>query len=521
MNKKLIIIFLLASVHYCGKAQQLNHTMSRDFLWTAERSLNSKDNKSQTFIKPYRTEIVFADGKFCAVLDTSGRKTDSIPGKKKLDISAAPLLSAYAGAEFGTRSRTTYELGIGARVFANIGKKFSFEVRGWGQTGKYTSFLDSIIRESSVVPGVGYAYPAGNDSIAAGYATQQFSGYLSWSPNRIFNIQAGQDKHFWGDGYRSLFLSDVSAPYPFLKITTNVWRLSYVNLYTIMKDVTGPTGMKSDFRNKYATLHYLGWQATKRIQVGLFESVIWQGSDSTRNRGYDVNYLNPVIFFRPTEYSLGSSDNALLGFSFKIKMFKRQQLYGQILLDEFLLKEVREGKGWWANKQALQAGFKVFDLFRIKDLNFQTEINYVRPYTYAHASVQQNYGHYNQTLAHPLGANFTESANFINYRKNKFFIELKFVYAVYGGDSAGTDYGKNIFISYRNRPHDYYNYTGQGFYNRLMTASVRAAYLIPSFNTKVELGFADRIHENAYSVRHVPYVFLGIRTELSNLYDDF
>lgn len=130
--------------------------------------------------------------------------------------------------------------------------------------------------------------------------------------------------------------------------------------------------------------------------------------------------LEPYTILRPTEYSLGSSDNAFVGFNFKIKLFKKQQLYGQILLDEFLLKEVVANYGWWANKQAFQIGFKNFDMFKITHFNFQTEFNYVRPYTYAHGSVQQNYGHMNQPLAHPLGANFWESISFLNYRHNAY-----------------------------------------------------------------------------------------------------
>jgi hypothetical protein len=301
-----------------------------------------------------------------------------------------------------------------------------------------------------------------------------------------------------------------------------------------MKDATDPSGLKKDWLNKYATFHYLGWNATKRIQVGLFESVVWQGSDSNRYRGYDVNYLNPVMFFRPTEYSVGSSDNSFIGMSFKIKAFKKQQVYGQLLLDEFLLKEIKADVkyfikkdsamqwGWWANKYAFQIGFKSFDLFKIKNLNFQTEYNYVRPYTYSHGSVQQNYGHMNEALAHPLGANFWESANFLNYRYHRIFIEAKLVYAVYGADSAGTDYGRNIYISYKDRPREYGNFTGQGFQTKLTTISLRAAYILdPRMNMKIELGISDRMIKSETGSTQTPCIFIGFKTDLCNLYDDY
>ncbi|HEX8516464.1 MAG TPA: hypothetical protein VF868_09720 [Bacteroidia bacterium] len=522
---KRIITGLLMMFSSAGAfAQQLNYTLSRDFLWGLDKYYNNKDINFQSFIKPYRYEDVKKVSDSSAVFPRllAGTKAEERDKKATSQVEVYPLLSAQGGYELSSPTRLTNDLAIGGHLLGFIGPKFAFSLKVMAGKQVFNSFQDSIVRQTRVVPGIGPAYRDNTDTFLTRYSYQYYSGYLSYSPNKIFNIQAGQDKHFWGDGYRSLFLSDVAAPYPFLKITTNVWKLTYVNLYTIMKDASHPSGMKADRLNKYATLHYLGWNATKRINIGLFESIVWQGSDSTRHRGYDVNYLNPIMFFRPAEYSLGSSDNAFLGFSFKVKILKNQQIYGQLLLDEFLLKEVLADTGWWANKQAFQLGFKSFDLFKVKRLNFQTEFNYVRPYTYSHGSVQQNYGHMNEPLAHPLGANFIESASFLNYRYKRLFIEAKCIYAVYGGDSAGTDYGKNIFLSYVNRPSDYGNFTGQGFQARLITASLRAAYVLDTrMNLKVELGFADRIIKTDYSTRNIPYIFLGIRTDLSNLYSDY
>ena len=192
------------------------------------------------------------------------------------------------------------------------------------------------------------------------------------------------------------------------------------------------------------------------------------------------------------------------------------------MLDEFLLKEVKAQNGWWANKQAFQVGLKSFDLFKIKKLNFQSEFNYVRPFTYAHGSVQQNYSHMNQALAHPLGANFMELTSFLNYSKKRIFIEGKFTYAIYGADSAGSDFGKNIFVSYTNRANDYGNYTTQGIQTNLITASLRVAYILDTrMNLKVELGLADRIEQTKTASKQLPFVFIGIKTDLCNLYDDY
>ncbi len=536
LHKFFFVFTILVVINNLAFSQQWNYTLNRDFLWGFDSYYNNKEENTQTFVKPYRlqelNQIKDSTAAFPRLL--TGTKAEEKDKKAKGQIEIYPLISAQTGYDMSSNAHITSDLGVGATLMAFYKDKIAFNFQAYGAKAVFNSFADSTIRESRVIPGMGYAYISKNDSLNPQYAYQYFAGYLSYSPNKIFNFQIGRDKHFWGDGYRSLFLSDVAAPYPYLKITTNVWKLTYVNLFTIMKDARNPSGYKKDWLDKYATFHYLGWNATKRINIGLFESIVWQGSDSTRYRGYDVNYLNPIMFFRPTEYSLGSSDNAFVGLSFKIKAAKKLQFYGQVLLDEFLLKEVKadvkyaitkdstEKWGWWANKQAYQIGFKSFDMFTIKKLNFQTEINIVRPYTYAHGSVQQNYGHMNQPLAHPLGANFMESVSFLNYRHKRLFIEAKFSLAMYGGDDSISDYGKNIYISYVNRPSEYSNYIGQGIRTNLITASLRGAYILDTrMNLKIELGVAERIEETYYTKKQTPYVFLGIKTDLGNLYNDY
>ena len=50
-------------------------------------------------------------------------------------------------------------------------------------------------------------------------------------------MQFGHGKHFIGDGYRSLFLSDNSFNYPFLRIETKLGKLQYTNLYAELQDI--------------------------------------------------------------------------------------------------------------------------------------------------------------------------------------------------------------------------------------------------------------------------------------------
>ncbi|HVY74917.1 MAG TPA: hypothetical protein VG890_08820, partial [Puia sp.] len=108
------------------------------------------------------------------------------------------------------------------------------------------------------------------------------------------------------------------------------------------------------------------------------------------------------------------------------------------------------------NKQGFQFGVKYIDAFNVKNLDFQLETNMVRPYTYSHSDTVSNYSHYNQPLAHPLGANFIEFIGIAKYQPTyKWNMELKCIYYRQGLDSGGVNYGGNIFLNYNTRPADY------------------------------------------------------------------
>jgi hypothetical protein len=374
-----------------------------------------------------------------------------------------------------------------------------------------------VVQSTHVVPGTGSAYHSGK-----GYSYQDYYGYLSFSPNRLFNFQLGKDKHFFGDGYRSMFLSDNAANYPFFKIQVHVWKIKWVNLFTQMTDATAPSALQKNFKAKYASMQYLSWNMTKRINISLFEAIVWQGTDSSRARGFDVNYLNPVLYYRPTEFSLGSPDNAFVGLGTKIKLPLHLQFYGQLMLDEFSFKEMIARTGWWGNKYSAQAGIKAFDVAGIKNLSILAEFNYVRPYTYSHGSVQQNYGHYNQSLADPFGANFEEFDGILNYRTGRYIFELKGVAALTGIDSAGIDFGQNIFLPYTKHYSNYGNHVGQGRKMIVGTTEFRIGYLIiPSLNLKAELGFGYHL-QSAASLPKIQSALItfGIKSSLYNSYRD-
>jgi hypothetical protein len=51
---------------------------------------------------------------------------------------------------------------------------------------------------------------------------------------------------------------------------------------------------------------------------------------------------------------------------------------------------------------------------------------------------------------------------------------------------------------------------------------LRGAYMLDTkMNLKIELGFAERMERTAAKTIQIPFVFIGIRMDLSNVYTDF
>ena len=441
-------------------------------------------------------------------------------------------LFGFSGGKDQFTGRNTYDNSRGIQVMGSIGKSVSFYTSFWENQSVFVNYVDSFVQKNNVVPGQGRVKPFGDGGFDYAYA----AGYVSIQPSKFFNLQFGNDKQFIGDGYRSLLLSDNAFNYPFAKITTQFWRLQYTNLFLAWQNIGNASNSGvGGYKQKFGTIHHLSYNVMQGLNIGLFEGIVWQGGDTTgMRRGFDPNYLNPIIFYRPVEFSRGSPDNVLIGLNIKAKLFKKYMFYGQILLDEFSLKEVKARSGWWANKQAFQIGYSFFNLFGIKNLNWQNELNVVRPYTYGHFTGEQSYTHYAQPIAHPLGANFIENVQFLRYRYRRFGIEAKVLMAQYGADSlkangSFSNYGQNIFQGTAEIvggptevPSIYGNTILQGVKNTLVFTDLNVSYLInPKTGLRISLNLSRRSQRTIFETRNTIWGFVTLSTLLPNRYCDF
>ena len=403
---------------------------------------------------------------------------------------------------------------VGIHVQEQLKGKWHFRLN----TGLYAANLPDYLETSNtqdILPGIGEkAFNSGSDLALAPY----FSTALGYTFNKHFHLEAGRGKHFWGDGYRSGVLSHNAAPFPYAKLTTAVWNIKYVNVWGSMKDISALDNLGS--RRKFTTMHALSWNIHKRFNMTVFESVVWQNSDSLSTRNFELNYLNPVVFFRPIEFAQGSADNALLGVGFKYRGRQDWQAYTQIYFDEFLLFELRRALGWWGNKFAFQLGLKKWNV--LPGLHGLTEINLAKPYTYTHGSVFQAYGHLQQSLAHPLETNFVEWVNHWTYSKRELNFEFTHMWAIYGRDKNDENFGGNIFRSYANPAKQYDNYLAQGLKSTVQLIRLRGGKTLGQHKNGIQ-AFAEilfRHEQNEDWSRTEAYLNFGIRSALYSSWND-
>lgn len=422
--------------------------LSREVESPYATSLEAYGSAVHTAIRPYKAQDLRNSLGADSLLPKAAiKKLDSWAGRMNgHKFRWGPLFAANGGYGAGSHSETIYRGSAGFWADLDAGSKLSFHLDGQGWGEDLPSYLDTMARATQVTTGEGYAY--GTKDVVTHY---DWNGHISWDAQKYINLTLGRGKNSFGNGYRSLFLSSEAYSYPYLKITTSVWHIQYINLFTMMNDIRGAAGDPSKYSTKYTSMHYLSWNMSKRINVAVFESIVWSQGDDKYPRGFDITYLNPVIFYRPSEFQIGSPDNALLGLSVNVKAGKHILFYSQLMLDEFLLDQVRNGYGWYANKQALQLGVNAREAFGVKGLQIRAEYNVVRPFMYTHSDTRQNYAHMGQPLAHPYGSNFQEGLVNMALVRDRWVFSAKGSMAWLGEDSV-LSYGANIFRPERDRP---------------------------------------------------------------------
>ena len=388
-----------------------------------------------------------------------------------------PLLRATAGVVKEASSTTFIENTRGFVIEGAVDHRFFFYSRIVETQRHLLPNERAVLEQTKSVPFAGsfkeFTIRPFKDQRAIDFNNSE--GYFGYQLSPSFRVQIGQGRHFIGSGYRSLLLSDFGKSYFYGQLDWSFGPVFYRNLYTSMIART-----RQDLNHdallpkKYMATHLLGFNLPFGMQVAFYEAVI-----HSRNNRFELSYLNPIIFYRSVEFNLGSPDNILIGGDARWDIAHLFTFYGQLMIDEFNLPEIRHfKKGWWGNKFGLQLGLFYPDALGIAHLDLRVEYNTVRPYTYTHRDSIRSYAHYNQPLAHPWGANFKELIFQASYRPtDKWAVRAGWISGCRGLDLPGENNGANILNSHKSGVSQYGNYTCQGDLHKVNILSLDLSYM--------------------------------------------
>lgn len=367
----------------------------------------------------------------------------------------------------------------GARAAGHIGAHVFFEARV--EENQRRVVHPQFVRGANTAPRVGDA-KFQDGSVYDYFIATGIVGFRS----KFFEARFGRDRNRWGFGRTSLILSDYATVYDQLQIRTQFWRLHYTNLFarlSALRPSGDPSG--SIIPRKYSTFHRLALDLPGRVQLELFESVVFATDTTGANRrtGFDLAYLNPIILYRAVEHDLGSPDNALLGGGISWVATPGVQVYAQGILDELTVSEF--GNDYWGNKWGYVVGLFLVDpgwgTMRLRDFDLRVEYARLRPFLYGHRAESSAFTHFGDLLGHPAGPNASDVAIFAKYRPwPRVLASLDLALTTRGRDPEGLVYGANPLDSYRDRDttRDHQTPTLQGIRQHVLLLEARVGYEI-------------------------------------------
>ncbi len=244
------------------------------------------------------------------------------------------------------------------------------------------------------------------------------------------SVTMGRSRIFWGPQRTNLLISETAEPFDRISASYKAGRLS-LNFIFARLDGPHPDALDSlrfperTFNdNRYLVGHRLDIKLHRRLQIGLFETVLYGGE----GRPPELYYLNPLQFFHGAQLNENQDDNTILGLDFTFLPGHGASLYGQLIVDDFQIDNYSQG-----DHEPNELGF-MFGLFkagRIASIIPDIKLEYVRltNRTYHQRDPDNRYLYRNHLIGHPLGPDADSVALTIRFWPEETFVaELELAY---------------------------------------------------------------------------------------------
>jgi hypothetical protein len=435
--------------------------------------------------------------------------------KKGLQLFINPVLHTSGGLDRNNDVRASsnqlpiYQNARGIVVRGSLGNKLGFHTEVYDQVTRVPHYIYQNFLDRELVYGEGFVKRFGSTNGLDYFGSR---AYLTYQPWEGLRIKFGKDRSFWGNGHQSLLLSDFAADYLLLTLTARIWKLEYVSHFGQMIDfIQDKNDTEGAFPRKFGAFHQLSYQPNSRLSVGFFEAVMYSPNLPNMPRGVELQYFNPIIFYRTAEQYIGSPDNSVLGLHAKYNLWQRVQAYGQFLLDDYNYGKRSEGSGYWGNKTGWQLGLKYVDVLGIPSLDLQAEYNRVRPFTYQHFNAASNYSHYGQHLGHAAGANLYDYHLILRYHPYPAWnLVASYSFLRKGLDQDGLNYGGDVRLPFVNRPGDFDQQVAQGMQLDVHQVYGRLSYQLWNLDAYLE---GEARYRQSNELRSLSFL-VGLRTQI-------
>lgn len=505
-------------------AQQNDIPFQRDSYIDVERNAAKLDARIHSGLKPViesRADLTNVMGhrvdttKYYYWITEKLFKTHLLEIKgEDFKLTADPLVQFEYGNDFGDRTAYTdtnryYSNVRGVYITGDLGSRISFYTMVQEHQAILPQYIFLQSASEGVISGQGRVKLQSGRILDYGWS----QGVVSYKAAEWLNVQLGQGRHFVGHGYRSVLLSDhaVSAPYFKLSALSLNKRFQYTTWLSKLQSGVQTSDRLPSVGSSESLFYWMRGRFNHlsvnlgRVQLGLFESTIFQDIDSAGVQDFDALELNPVIGVNTLVRGFDGIEKSVVGLDLRVKVTEKGYIYGQFATDD-------------PSKQryAYQAGVRWFDVLR-KDLHVQLEYNAAQPFTYQNNPAKLAYKHAGLPLAHPMGAYFNETVALVDAGFGRIWGQARLVLATYHKDPNTTEnYGSSL-----NRSDIAVQGPDGPVVRQLTYLDASVSYLFnANTNLRLYVGVQRRSLTNSTDNGQSTFAYFGIRTALFNRYYD-
>ncbi|MDZ7369971.1 MAG: capsule assembly Wzi family protein [candidate division KSB1 bacterium] len=236
-----------------------------------------------------------------------------------------------------------------------------------------------------------------------GWAAFTEQAYLSFKTGR-FTFRLGRDYLVWGPGRDASLMISVSArPMDHFYGAWTHPNLQFSFFAAQLDQTNYPINAKPAQQNRFLSGHRIEWRPRQFLRVALSETALYGGPNS----GFDLAFMNPLIFFTGEEHNGPQTANVMAMLDIVALAADQLTFYASFLLDDIQLERANVDDKGEPPEYGLTAGLNWADPLHLPGVDWFAEYTRVTNRTYnGQGGAWEKYLHRNVPIGHFLGNDF-------------------------------------------------------------------------------------------------------------------